>query len=52
VHVRLSGVIYEEDWVKAWKKIVGNGKQASTEQVYQVGIYFDAAVTQWGFFIV
>jgi hypothetical protein len=28
--------VYEEDWAKAWKKIVGNGKQASTEQVYQV----------------
>jgi hypothetical protein len=28
--------LYEEDWTGAWARIVGEGKQASTEQVFLV----------------
>jgi hypothetical protein len=28
--------VYEEDWADAWKRIVGKGRQATTEQVFLV----------------
>jgi hypothetical protein len=27
--------VYEEDWTKAWVKVVGKGKQATCEQVFR-----------------
>jgi hypothetical protein len=30
--------VYEEDWTGAWKRIVGKGKQATTEQVFLVSM--------------
>jgi hypothetical protein len=35
-HSSFDPAVYEEDWVGSWEKIVGEGKQASTAQVFQV----------------